>query len=109
MLIDGNGMGSAVGDYDNDGDLDWFVSSTLDRREFEDPTVSRIGNRLYRNTQGVFEDVSNLAKITDGGWGWGACFLDLTSATVKSSPTNIPMLSKPDPIFTPTPFLCDLP
>ncbi len=79
VLIDGNGMGSAVGDYDNDGDLDWFVSSTLDRREFEDPTVSRIGNRLYRNTQGVFEDVSGLTGITgitDGGWGWGACFLD---------------------------------
>ena len=76
VLIDGNGMGSAVGDYDNDGDLDWFVSSILDRGDMEDPTKSRIGNRLYRNTQGVFEDVSNQAGITDGGWGWGSCFLD---------------------------------
>ena len=36
VLIDGNGMGSAVGDYDQR--RRWSVSS--------DPTVSRIGNRL---------------------------------------------------------------
>ncbi len=76
VLIDGNGMGSAVGDYDNDGDLDWFVSSILDTGEIENPGKSRIGNRLYRNTHGVFEDVSDQAGIADGGWGWGSCLMD---------------------------------
>ena len=76
VLIDGNGMGSAVGDYDNDGDLDWFVSSIRDTGEVVNPSQSRIGNRLYRNSHGTFEDVSDQAGITDGGWGWGSCFLD---------------------------------
>ena len=63
-------MGSAVGDYDNDGDNDWFVSSIFD------VTNAKIGNRLYRNHMGAFEDVSVAAGIDDGAWGWGACFID---------------------------------
>ena len=48
---DENGMGSALGDYDNDGDLDWFVTSI-----FDDDGVGEgwgiTGNRLYRNDGG---------------------------------------------------------
>ena len=33
VFTDENGMGTAVGDYDNDGDLDWFVSSIWDPRK----------------------------------------------------------------------------
>ncbi|MEO1222284.1 MAG: VCBS repeat-containing protein, partial [Pseudomonadota bacterium] len=81
VIIDGNGMGSAVGDFDNDGDLDWFVSSILAResddvtRDIPD-TLSQIGNRLYRNNSGVFEDVTDEMGVADGGWGWGSCFID---------------------------------
>ena len=76
VIIDGNGMGSAVGDYDGDGDLDWFVSSIRAAGEGIPSTLSRVGNRLYRNDDGTFADVTAEAGVTDGGWGWGSCFLD---------------------------------
>ena len=71
VIIDDSGMGSAVGDYDNDGDMDWFVSSIKST-----VTGSVIGNRLYRNDNGVFVDVTDTAGVSDGSWGWAACFFD---------------------------------
>lgn len=66
------GMGSAVGDYDGDGDLDWFVSAI-----YEEGVPYRDGNRLYRNQgDGIFEDVTDAAGVRDGSWGWGTTFLD---------------------------------
>jgi enediyne biosynthesis protein E4 len=44
------GMGAAVGDYDNDGDDDLFVTAVGQ-------------NRLFRNTRGVFADVTALAGL----------------------------------------------
>jgi hypothetical protein len=77
VLIDDNGMGSAVADYDNDGDLDWFVSSIYSE-VLQPPHVTPVGNRLYRNDGGGrFADVTATAQVADGGWGWAACFLDL--------------------------------
>lgn len=74
VVIDRNGMGNAVGDYDNDGDMDWFVSSIIQTADLPDPNV---GNRLYRNRgDGSFEDVTDLAGVADGGWGWGSCMED---------------------------------
>lgn len=76
VIIDGNGMGSALGDYDFDGDLDWFVSSILTTTDDLPLQISTIGNRLYRNDAGVFVDVTDEAGVANGGWGWGSCFID---------------------------------
>ena len=76
VMIDGNGMGSALGDYDGDGDLDWFVSSILATGVDVPDHISSIGNRLYRNEGGGFSDVTETAGVADGGWGWGSCFMD---------------------------------
>ena len=76
-LIDRNGMGAAIGDYDNDGRLDWFVTSIFN------PTIEfppQIGNRLYRNIGGgQFEDTTEKAGVKDGSWGWATCFADFNN------------------------------
>jgi hypothetical protein len=74
VIVDRNGMGNAVGDYDNDGDMDWFVTSIFDNSGTPN---ANIGNRLYRNLgDGTFEDVTEAAGVADGGWGWGSCMED---------------------------------
>ena len=74
-ITDENGMGAAVGDYDRDGDMDWFVTSIHDPDGISGfgPT----GNRLYRNKgDGRFEDATDATGVREGGWGWGACLAD---------------------------------
>jgi hypothetical protein len=76
---DENGMGSAVGDFNGDGNQDWFVTSIYD-------TVNNCptggcnwggsGNRMYYGDgQGTFTDATDLG-VRDGGWGWGATNID---------------------------------
>ncbi|MEX2262767.1 MAG: CRTAC1 family protein [Bryobacteraceae bacterium] len=60
---DGYGMGIAVGDYDNDGDADLYVTA-LGR------------NYLYRNEGGRFAEVAERAGVAAGGWSAGTAFLD---------------------------------
>jgi hypothetical protein len=67
------GMGSTFGDYDNDGDFDWFVTSVYE----VDGNPRRDGNRLYRNEGGrLFSDRTDATGVRDGAWGWGAAFFD---------------------------------
>lgn len=77
---DENGMGSALGDYDNDGDLDWFVTSIYDPNktcELQTCGWGYSGNRLYQNEgSSNFTDQTDAAGVRDGGWGWGASFSD---------------------------------
>lgn len=77
VITDENGMGAAVGDYDNDGDLDWFVSSIYDPNGVAEANWGVSGNRLYRNKgDGTFDDVTVQAGVEHGFWGWGSCFSD---------------------------------
>ncbi len=80
QITDQNAMGAAVIDYDNDGDLDWFVSSIWDPagdQGLENWGV--IGNKLYQNNNGQLTDVTQQAGVAEGNWGWGACFADFNN------------------------------
>lgn len=80
IISDENGMGSALGDYDNDGDLDWFVSSIWNPIEQKAYKGGVTGNRLYNNDgQGHFSDATETAGVRKGYWGWGACFADFNN------------------------------
>lgn len=73
---DENGMGSTLGDYDGDGDLDWFVSSIWWPTEIGS-NIGITGNRLYRNEgERLFSDATDAAGVRAGYWGWGASFFD---------------------------------
>jgi hypothetical protein len=71
---DEDGMGSAIGDYDGDGRLDWFVSALVDVPGGGAP---HSGNRLFRNNgDRTFSDQTDAAGVRNSGWSWGSTFLD---------------------------------
>lgn len=68
---DENGMGQSVGDYNNDGLMDWYVTSIYF------PSINWTGNKLYINQgNNVFNEVSAAAGVDDGGYGWAALSVD---------------------------------
>lgn len=61
----GYGMGAAVGDYDNDGYEDLYVTAYG-------------GNKLYHNNgNGTFTDVTAQAGVGGSGWSTSAAWVDL--------------------------------
>ncbi len=72
---DDNGMGSTFGDYDGDGDLDWFITNVTAAPGVTAPFG--IWNRLYRNNgDRTFTDVTQEAGVRDSRWSWGTSFFD---------------------------------
>jgi hypothetical protein len=79
-INDRSGMGNTVADYDNDGDLDWYVSAIGDTRE-EFLFIGLLnGSRLYQNDgDGNYTNVTKAAGVTQTYWGWGTCFADFNN------------------------------
>ena len=84
------GMGASAGDYDNDGDLDLFISNMYSKAGNRivpaigdtDPRilVAARGNFLYRNDGGVFKQVAKAgAAETKVGWAFGGQFADFNN------------------------------
>jgi hypothetical protein len=67
-----NDMGMTLGDYDNDGDLDIYITEIF---EFENHNV------LYRNDTAAgalaFTEVATEAGVANTNFGWGTTFLDV--------------------------------
>ena len=59
------GVGATTGDYDNDGDIDLYLTNFGE-------------NGLYRNNgDGTFTDVAASAQVADTGWGTSCAFADI--------------------------------
>jgi hypothetical protein len=75
-IVDANGAGAALFDYDNDGDLDALLvnGSTLDRLDSGgDPMLA-----LYENDgSGRFRNVTADSGLDRRGWGTGVCVADV--------------------------------
>jgi hypothetical protein len=66
-----NGMGQTVGDFNNDGLLDWYVTSIWL------PSIGWTGNKLYRNLGGhSYVQHASAAGVAVGGYGWGTVAVD---------------------------------
>jgi hypothetical protein len=64
-------MGQTRGDFNNDGRIDWYVTSIYH------PASGWTGNKLYRNNGNhSYSQYASLAGVHDGGYGWGTVAVD---------------------------------
>jgi hypothetical protein len=72
-----NGMGSTIADFNNDGHMDWFVTSIHNTYDDNPGNWGTTGNRLFRNNgDQTFTDVTTAAGVRDGDWGWASSAFD---------------------------------
>lgn len=70
-----NDMGAAVGDFDNDLDLDIYTTNISN---FAHCTIPYGCNMLYKNNgDGAFSDGTREHGVGDTAWGWGNSFSDI--------------------------------
>ena len=111
----GNDMGVATADYDNDGDLDMYLTNITD------PTGelgNTQGNVFYQNQLNAlsyvqFTDVAFSLGVDDTYWGWGTEFvdvendgdLDIVAVTgfdefiLEQGPVDSPLYKTPSVLF----------
>lgn len=72
--LEWSGMGTAIGDFNRDGKVDWYATAIFD----DEGAARGDGNKLYLN-QGDhrFVEVAAASGVDDGGWGWGTAAVDL--------------------------------
>ncbi|MBL9134836.1 MAG: CRTAC1 family protein [Verrucomicrobiales bacterium] len=78
-IIESNGAGGAIFDYDNDGWMDVYLvnSGPLEGVTKHPPGTRREPNRLFRNRHdGTFEDVTEKAGVAGSGYGTAAATAD---------------------------------
>ncbi len=76
---DENGMGATTGDFNRDGNIDWFVTSIFDTASDCGMNCNWgvTGNRLYLNRgERKFVDGTSANRVRNGGWGWAPVALD---------------------------------
>lgn len=87
-----NEMGATLGDCDNDGDLDLYVTNLFGPAEFN------VFFTRSNTTAGYTEDAVSLG-VDNGGWGWGTVFFDLDNDArldlaevnaIESGPAEVP-------------------
>lgn len=66
MADEGAGMGVTIGDYNNDGKFDVYITQIYNYKP----------NPLLRNDGRRFTDRAFAMDVADSGWGWGTHFLD---------------------------------
>ena len=77
VLTDENGMGSTVADFDNDGDMDWYMTNIYDDDGIAEGNWGTTGNKLYVNDgNGVFTEEAEVRGVQNTDWGWGTSFSD---------------------------------
>lgn len=69
--VDGkHGMSAEIGDFNNDGFFDIYVTNITEEWAYE-------CNMLWQNNgDGTFTDVATELNVCDTGWAWGAKFFD---------------------------------
>ena len=89
----GYSMGASWGDYDNDADMDLFVTGMYSKagnrilQQFAEAdqrsVLSAKGNFLFQNNGGTFEQVAGTgpdkAHVAKAGWSFGGQFADFNS------------------------------
>ncbi len=75
--LENHSMGSAIGDVDNDGDLDWFATTIAYSVAINTASPDQERNSLYLNQGGrLFSNTSGAANASRTGWAWGTNLFD---------------------------------